>query len=171
MKATTTSSVGTSRHLIKVLIAALLGASGGCAQLPRMQPSPAVKEVAQLGSAQSLAAPEAAWPGDGWWHVYQDPQLDALIEEALRESPDLDLAQARLAAARGPAHIAGATPMPEVTGNVLLNEGRQSYNSLIPPQALPHGWNDYGLATLNLSWELDFWGKNRSALAASMSER
>ena len=61
--------------------------------------------------------------------------------------------------------------MPEVTGDALLNEGRQSYNYLIPPQALPHGWNDYGLATLNLSWELDFWGKNRSALAAALSEQ
>jgi NodT family efflux transporter outer membrane factor (OMF) lipoprotein len=136
-----------------------------------MHPSPAVKEVAQLGSAQSFSAPEAAWPGDGWWHGYQDPQLDALIEEALRESPDLDLAQARLAAATGATQFAGATRMPEVTGDVLLNEGRQSYNYLIPPQALPHGWNDYGLATLNLSWELDFWGKNRSALAAAMSEQ
>jgi NodT family efflux transporter outer membrane factor (OMF) lipoprotein len=69
------------------------------------------------------------------------------------------------------AQVAGATRMPEVNGDVLLNEGRQSYNYLIPPQALPHGWNDYGLATLNLTWELDFWGKNRSALAAAMSEQ
>jgi NodT family efflux transporter outer membrane factor (OMF) lipoprotein len=136
-----------------------------------MHPSPAVKEVAQLGSAQSFSAPAAAWPGDGWWHAYQDPQLDALIEEALRESPDLDLAQARLAAANATAQVAGATRLPEVTGDVLLNEGRQSYNYLIPPQALPHGWNDYGLATVNLSWELDFWGKNRSALAAALSEQ
>src|ERR1700686_3501559 len=169
MKATNSSTA--CQRLVKALIAASLVASGGCAQLPRMHPSPAVKEVAQLGSTQSFSAPEATWPGDKWWHVYQDPQLDALIEESLRESPDLDLAQARLAAASGAAQIAGATRMPEVTGNVLLNEGRQSYNYLIPPQALPHGWNDYGLATLNLSWELDFWGKNRSALAASMSER
>jgi len=115
--------------------------------------------------------PETAWPGEGWWHAYQDPQLDALIEEAFNGSPDLDLAQARLAAASGAAQIAGATRLPEVTGDVLLNESKQSYNYLIPSQALPHGWHDYGLATLNLSWELDFWGKNRSALAASMSEQ
>jgi NodT family efflux transporter outer membrane factor (OMF) lipoprotein len=136
-----------------------------------MHSSPAVKEVAQLESAQSFSAPETAWPGDGWWRVYQDPQLDALIGEALRGSPDLDLAQARLSAATGAAQFAGAARMPEVTGNLQLNEGKQSYNYLIPPQALPHGWNDYGLATLNLSWELDFWGKNRSALAAALSEK
>lgn len=36
---------------------------------------------------------------------------------------------------------------------------------------MPSGWKDYGLATLNLSWELDFWGKNRAALAAALSEQ
>jgi NodT family efflux transporter outer membrane factor (OMF) lipoprotein len=171
MKATNTSSRAACERLVRALIAAGLVATGGCAQLPEMHSSPAVKEVAQLGSAQSFSAPEAAWPGDGWWRAYHDPQLDALIGEALRGSPDLDLARARVSAAAGAAQIVGATRMPEVTGDVLLNEGKQSYNYLIPPQALPHGWTDYGLATLNLSWELDFWGKNRSALAVALSEQ
>ena len=171
MKVTNTSPSRACQGLVSALIAASLVATGGCAQLPRMHSSPAMKEVAQLGSNQSLSAPEAAWPGEGWWHVYQDAQLDALMDEALSGSPDLDLAQARLSAAIGAAQFVGATRMPEVTGSALLNEGKQSYNYLIPPQALPHGWNDYGLATLNLSWELDFWGKNRSALAAALSEQ
>ncbi len=171
MKAINISLPGACQRFVKALIAASLVATGGCAQLPRMHPSPAIKGVAQLGSTQSFGAAEAAWPGDGWWRAYQDPQLGALIDEALRGSPDLELAAARLSAATGAAQIAGATRMPEVTGDVLLNEGKQSYNYLIPPQALPHGWNDYGLATLNLSWELDFWGKNRSALAAALSEQ
>jgi NodT family efflux transporter outer membrane factor (OMF) lipoprotein len=61
--------------------------------------------------------------------------------------------------------------MPEVTGNAALNQAKQSYNYLMPSQAVPNGWKDYGQATLNLSWELDFWGKNRSALAAALSEQ
>ena len=61
--------------------------------------------------------------------------------------------------------------MPEVTGTACFTEAKQSYNYLIPHAALPQGWNDYGLATLNLSWELDFWGKNRAALAAAVSEQ
>ncbi len=153
------------------LLAAGALSLGGCAQMPLMAASPAVKTVGQLDSSRSLSAPAAPWPEDAWWHVYQDPQLDALIEEALRESPDLDLAKARLTAATASAQIAGATRMPEVTGDVLLNEAKQSYNYLIPRQALPQGWNDYGLATLSLTWELDFWGKNRAALAAALSEQ
>jgi len=151
-----------------IVISVLLAA--GCAQLPHLDTPPALKRVEQLGTT-SLSAPAAAWPGDGWWHTYRDPQLDALIEEALRDSPDLAIAKARLRGAQAVVQGAGSTRMPEVTGSALLNEAKQSYNYLIPRQALPQGWNDYGQATLNFSWELDFWGKNRAALAAALSEQ
>ena len=136
-----------------------------------MDSPPAFKKVEQLGSAHSFSAPDAAWPGDGWWRAYGDAQLDALIEEALRGSPDLDLAQARLHAAMAQVQGAHATRIPEVTGTAALTEEKQSYNYLIPKAALPQGWNDYGIATVNLAWELDFWGKNRAALAAAVSEQ
>jgi NodT family efflux transporter outer membrane factor (OMF) lipoprotein len=61
--------------------------------------------------------------------------------------------------------------MPEVTGNASFTQEKQSYNYLSPREATPKNWNDYGRSTLNLSWELDFWGKNRSALAAAISEQ
>jgi NodT family efflux transporter outer membrane factor (OMF) lipoprotein len=171
MQATTNPLATGCQRFAGVLLAVSLVAAGGCAQLPHMDSPPAIRGVEQLGSSSSFAAPPAAWPGDGWWGSYADPQLDGLIEEALHDSPDLALARARLDAARATVQGAGATRLPEVTGGVLLNEAKQSYNYLIPRQALPQGWNDYGLATLNLSWELDFWGKNRAALAAALSEQ
>ena len=157
--------------ILKVLLSASLLASSGCAPLPRMDSPPALKKVEQLGSSNSFSAPDAAWPGDGWWRAYGDAQLDALIEEALRGSPDLDLAQARLHAAMAQVQGAHATRIPEVTGTASFTEQKQSYNYLIPKAALPQGWNDYGMATVNLAWELDFWGKNRAALAAAVSEQ
>src|SRR5450631_376637 len=159
------------QRLVRVLLAVSLLASAGCAQLPRVDPPPAMKGVDQLGSANSFSAPPVAWPADGWWRAYGDPQLGALIEEALHDSADLEMAKARLHAAAAAVQGAGATRMPEVTGNALLNEGKQSYNYLIPRQALPQGWKDYGMATVNLAWELDFWGKNRAALSAAVSEQ
>ena len=130
-----------------------------------------MKKVDELGSSDSFAAPVAAWPGDQWWHAYGDPQLDALIDEALHNAPDLDLAQARLKAAAAQVQGAGATRLPEVTASAEFAEAKQSYNFLVPRQALPQGWNGYGVATLNMSYELDFWGKNRAALAAAVSEQ
>ena len=166
----TTGSSARCGRMVKLLLAASLLAAAGCAPLPRTDSAPTLKKVEELGSSNSFTAPLAAWPGDGWWRAYGDAQLDALIGEGLRGSPDLDLAQARLQAALGVVRSAHAARMPEVTGTASFTEQKQSYNNLIPKDALPQGWNDYGLATVNLTYELDFWGKNRAALAAALSE-
>jgi NodT family efflux transporter outer membrane factor (OMF) lipoprotein len=159
------------RRRLTLLLAFSLGLASGCAQIPRLDPPPAIKKIDDFGSSHSFAASVAAWPGDQWWRAYGDPQLDALIEEVLHNAPDLDLAQARLKAAAAQVQGAGATRLPEVTASAELVEAKQSYDFLVPRQALPKGWNGYGAATLNMSYELDFWGKNRAALAAAVSEQ
>jgi NodT family efflux transporter outer membrane factor (OMF) lipoprotein len=156
---------------ITLLLAASLVLASGCAQIPRLDPPPAIKKADDFGSSKSFAAPLTAWPSDLWWRAYGDPQLDALIEEALHNAPDLDLARARLTAAAAQVQGAGAARLPEVTASAEIAEAKQSYDFLVPRQALPRGWNGYGAATLNMSYELDFWGKNRAALAAAVSEQ
>src|SRR5215469_1138081 len=158
-------------RLVKLLLGVSLLTAAGCAPMPRVDSPPALKKVEQLSSSSSFVAPAAAWPGDGWWRTYGDTQLGGLIEEGLRGSPNLDLAQARLHAAMAAVQGAHAARLPEVTGTAAFTEQKQSYNNLIPKEALPQGWNDYGLATVNFTWELDFWGKNRAALAAALSEQ
>jgi NodT family efflux transporter outer membrane factor (OMF) lipoprotein len=156
---------------LTLLLAVSLVLVSGCAQIPRLDPPLAMKKVDELGSSNAFAVPVAAWPSDQWWNVYGDTQLNALIDEALRNAPDLDLAQARLKASAAQVQGAGATRLPEVTGSAVIAEAKQSYDFLVPRQALPNGWNGYGAATLNMSYELDFWGKNRAALAAAISEQ
>jgi len=167
----TTGSSARSARIARLLLATSLLAAPGCAPLPRLDSAPTLKKIDELGSSQSFAAPRAEWPGDGWWRAYGDSQLDGLVDEALLGSPDLDLAKARLQAAAALVKSAHASRLPEVTGTASFTEEKQSYNNLIPKNALPQGWNDYGLATVNLSYELDFWGKNRAALAAAVSEQ
>lgn len=157
------------RPVIGALLVATLITTGGCAQIPSLGERPVVKMVEQLESANSFSAPAAVWPSDRWWEVYDDQQLNDLIEEALRDSPDLAMAQARLTQAGAAVLGAGAASRPEVTASASFTEEKLSYNYLMPRAAVPQGWNDYGRATLNLSWELDFWGKNRAALAAATS--
>lgn len=159
------------QSVISRLLVASLVAAGGCAQIPSMGEPPALKPIEQMESAKSFAAPVSEWPGNHWWEAYEDAQLNALIDEALRESPDLKRAQARLRQAGAAIQGAGAALMPEVTGSATLTEAKQSYNYLMPRTAVPQNWHDYGQASVNLSWELDFWGKNRSALAAATSEQ
>ncbi|WP_371814555.1 efflux transporter outer membrane subunit [Niveibacterium sp. COAC-50] len=143
---------------------------GACAQLPALDSPASPKPASAYASAQSFAAPLAQWPQDAWWTHYGDAQLDQLIAEALQGAPSLNAARARLARAESGAQIAGAARLPQVSANASATEQHQSYNYLTPRSMTPEGWHDYGRATLDFSWELDFWGKNRAALAAATSE-
>jgi NodT family efflux transporter outer membrane factor (OMF) lipoprotein len=60
--------------------------------------------------------------------------------------------------------------LPQLSAAAAVNYQTLSYNYLTPKSQTPNGWNDYGLGTVNLDWELDFWGKNRAGLAAATSE-
>src|ERR1700737_5022957 len=91
---------------LTLLLEVSLGLASGCAQIPRLDPPPAMRKIDDFGSSHSFAAPISAWPSDQWWRAYGDPQLDALIEQALQNAPELDLAQARLKAAA--AQVQGA---------------------------------------------------------------
>jgi NodT family efflux transporter outer membrane factor (OMF) lipoprotein len=142
----------------------------GCARLPVTQGAPAPRDPLSFQAATSWQAPVAAWPADPWWTAYGDPQLDQLIQEAFRDAPDLAAAAARVARAEAMAQLAGSASQPQVSLNASVTEDRLSYNYLTPPAQTPAGWNDYGRISLDVSWDLDFWGRNRAGLAAARSE-
>jgi NodT family efflux transporter outer membrane factor (OMF) lipoprotein len=145
-------------------------ALAGCASLPPNTPPREAKAPSAYQAATALAAPLADWPADGWWKRYGDPQLDALMEEGLAGSPTLAQAQARVVKARAATAVAAAQGLPQLTGQGQIQEQKQSYAYLFPKEFLPLGYQDYGQVTLNLNWELDFWGKNRAAVRAASSE-
>ncbi len=146
------------------------GTLAGCAALPDGKPLPAPKPISAYQTARSFDAPQAAWVGDIWWSVYGDRQLDALMDEALAAAPSLAVAEARLQRAQASAQVAGAALEPQLESNASALSEKQSYHYLSPAAFTPHGWKGYGLSTLSGSWELDFWGRNRAALAAATSE-
>jgi NodT family efflux transporter outer membrane factor (OMF) lipoprotein len=154
---------------VSILLAALLASA--CATMPAATPARVAKAPEAYATAQTLAAPEtAAWPVDAWWKAYGDAQLDALVDEALAGSPTLAQAEARLRRAQALANQAKAAQLPSVEANGSVERSKQSYNSGIPAPFVPQGYNAYGRLGLDFSWELDFWGKNRAAVAAATSE-
>ena len=145
----------------------------GCAGLPADDARAQLKPATQYAAERSFSGQtgqKAQWPADAWWTAYGDAQLDRLIDEALAGAPSIAVAEARLRRAQALAGIAQAAKLPQVSANGSISEQKQSRNYLSPRNATPEGWNDYGRATLDFSWELDFWGKNRAALAAATSE-
>ncbi|KHK93112.1 efflux transporter outer membrane subunit [Novosphingobium malaysiense] len=153
-----------------VMLASALSLSA-CAA-PDLGPRPKMTAPGALASAQSLHDHGAArtWPADNWWTVYGDPQLDALVGEALAGSPSVALAQARIRQARGAAQVAGAATLPSVGAEASGGLTKQSYNMGIPSAFVPHGWKSTGTLALSGDFNLDLWGKNRKALAAATSE-
>jgi NodT family efflux transporter outer membrane factor (OMF) lipoprotein len=154
----------------KLVIIGVAAALSACASLPEKTPAPAIEPQSAYASAQSFAAPTAEWPASGWWKVYGDAQLDALIVEGLAVSPSVAVADARLRRAQAVQAQSRGALAPQVSASASTTEQKQSYNYLSPPAMTPQDWNDYGRASLDFSWEIDFWGKNRAALAAATSE-
>jgi NodT family efflux transporter outer membrane factor (OMF) lipoprotein len=154
---------------VSILLAALL--TSACATMPAPTPARVAKAPEAYAAAQTLTtADAAAWPADAWWKAYGDAQLDALVDEALTGSPTLAQAEARLRRAQALANQAKAAQLPSVSANGGVEHAKQSYNNGIPADFVPQGYNDYGRLSLDFSWELDFWGKNRAAVAAATSE-
>jgi len=141
----------------------------GCAQLPPQDKAPELKAASQYPAEQTFSAASKPWPQESWWQSYGDAQLDALITEGLKESPSMAIALARLKRAESMTQVTGSALQPQLDAHAKPTMEKQSYNYLFPRSAVPQGWNDYGQATLNFSWEIDFWGKNRAALAAATS--
>ena len=141
----------------------------GCATRPDQPPLVQPRAINSYASAASMGAPPVLWPSEGWWAKYQDPQLNRLVDEALSGSPSMAAAAARLRAAQAAEDIVAAAQSPQVSLNASAAEQKQSYNYLTPSNVTPQGWRSYGQATLDFTWELDFWGRNRAALAAATS--
>jgi NodT family efflux transporter outer membrane factor (OMF) lipoprotein len=108
----------------------------------------------------------AAWPTDTWWSGYGDPQLDGLIAESFEGSPSLEVAQARLRAAQSRATRAKAALLPTTSVDAQVTKQRFPENGLYPPP-YAGSYVTQGQLTLDFSYEIDFWGRNREALASA----
>ena len=153
----------------------LVGLAGavlsGCVPNLGIRPQPIALQ--SLNSEKSLDAPTTPWPEQDWWRGYGDAQLDALEAEALAGSPDLRVADARSRRAAAAAEQAGAATLPELGANAHPELLRQSRNLGYPDfikDSLPSGIHSQGRLTLDLAFDLDFFGRNRAALAAATSE-
>jgi NodT family efflux transporter outer membrane factor (OMF) lipoprotein len=141
-----------------------------CAAVPDLGPKPVPAAASSYASGQSLAGVQSAWPVDGWWKNYKDPQLDALISEGLAGSPDLAAAVARVRTAQGLAQQAGAALLPSIDAGASVDYQNQSQNVAGVQSRVPGGWQASGTAALSLNLDLDLFGKNRAALRAARKD-
>lgn len=130
--------------------------------------------------ALDLPASGASVPkiADDWWRQFRDPELDRLEAEALAHNLDLAEAFARIDEARASLRSARAQQTPDATVGVNQSRSRISGVGSTPlPAGTPLTTSDRRLS-LDLSWEIDLWGRlsrgteaARAELAASEAAR
>ncbi|MFQ5627649.1 MAG: efflux transporter outer membrane subunit [bacterium] len=108
-----------------------------------------------------------------WWQRFGDARLDTIVAEARGQNFNLKAAVAQLDAAMAQAKIAGASMYPQL--NASMNASRRKQNFIgfpipgAPDQVLSTTINTYS-PSLNLSWELDLWGRVRSGKSAALAD-
>ncbi|MEZ6138518.1 MAG: efflux transporter outer membrane subunit [Pirellulaceae bacterium] len=110
-----------------------------------------------------------------WWHVFQDPILDELIENALANNLDLQQAGQRILEARALRQVAAGNLFPQQqTGNAGYNRIRISENTanFVTVPGFFETTTTYNSFNSNFSaaWELDFWGKYRRIVEAAEAD-
>lgn len=144
-----------TRYLIPALCVALL--LSGCSHKPEtpaeLPAAPAQWRHAQAGEAVT----------DTWWRSFASTELDALIDQALRNNQDLAAAAARLRQAEASSRAAGAPLLPRLDGNLgASREGRLGGNG----EAVGNRYSG-GLVA---SYEVDLWGRLAADYDAAQAE-
>ncbi len=156
------------KFLVASSIMALLT---GCASIPshNIEKKPdavsafASREVLgdQHGAAQSISA--ADWS-------FGDPQLAEIYAKGLANAPRYAEALGRLRKADAIVGLQRATQLPQVDAEAGVYGAQQSQNVGIPTLFVPRGLHSNARLTLGAVWDADLFGRNRAALAATVSE-
>ena len=121
---------------------------------------PDIPAPAAWASPADADAPQ--WPTRDWWRGFASDDLDEFIGQAQRANDDLRAAIARVHQADAQRRIAGAPLLPALDLDATATRARAP---IAGEQVFSTG-NDFN-PLLSASYELDFWGKNRAALASA----
>lgn len=146
---------------ISILILALLAA---CTPM-RDYKAPALDQHAPQAFDVAVEAYDAGEAVEAWWQAFDDAQLDALVQAALKNNRSIHVALANLREVRA---LAGATrrdryPTAEVNGGARFS--RESDEGQFGP--LPDRNVETYSASVDAFWELDLFGRVSNRIAAS----
>ena len=131
-------------------------------------PPPQQKPTVELPAAWKESAPRYAEDGR-WWGIYQDAELDKLVSEALASNRDLVIAAARVDEARAIVADARGAQLPVVDARFAAQRQQNSQRTATFFSGIPLEYSDYR-AGLNVSWELDVFGRLRNAASAAAAD-
>jgi len=143
----------------------------GCANYSGLTTQGTALEAKNLQTAQSLqgiSLSPAAWPKRDWWKNLGDPQLDGLINEALRDSPDMQVANARTHQAMASAYATDAARMPTVDADASVSRSRLARDQ--DPLGVGGRYSTLRSLAVNFNYNFDLWGGQRAAWEAALGQ-
>lgn len=155
---------------LTALAAVAVSALAGCAAFGDAHGTQALRDPATLASATTLPSQSGQWPAMDWIDQFNDPQLRALVDEGVADSPNLQVAFARVEASRALADASRSALYPHVDFEGSLVRQRYSEKDLFGGTPLAGSWQNQSRLQAGLSYDFDFWGRNRAALEAALSE-
>jgi len=147
-------------RLIRVLSVLALA---GCSVGPKYE-----KPAPELPEAWQQSAPRFAEDGR-WWRIYADADLDKVLDEALAGNGDLLIAAARVDEARALLGEANSFFWPQVDVQAAASRQQVSTRTSNTIPGFQREFSNHR-ATLNVSYELDLFGRLRSNAAAARAE-
>jgi len=142
----------------------MTGLLAGCAVGPDYH-----RPAADIPPAWQPAAPwHEAMPGDtalkgNWWELFQDPDLNPLVEQALTSNQNLRVAAARLEQAHDQVTIARSALFPSVDLSSSAVRSKDSANRPLAAYSVPNQstvQNDFRIGP-SVNYELDLFGRVR----------
>lgn len=147
---------------LTVLMASLLLA--GCASVGPNYHAPQEKPVTLQGVSATQESTDHFQAN--WWKQFNDPTLDALIQRAAANSPDLKIAYARLRESRALLGVAKSQQIPDVETVANYSRSREQQPGFTDQRVTTTSYQ----AGFDASWELDLFGGVRRSVEAARAD-
>lgn len=164
------------KHLFYFLFPLFLGGcfSGADKKMAQSMSTPSLEGVLQTATAADCTSSFSL--GAHFWKVFEDPQLNSFMDQALAQNPTLQKAEAKVVAAQARAKMVRSNLFPHLSASAAENwQYLSKYGLLrdffpsVPGFPIPHKFNEINFS-LQFSYEVDFFGKNQKLLQAALGK-
>lgn len=161
----------TMKSILRAAIVIATAALAACASMDGIHTDGHAADVSSLHAERKLAqiaTTPAAWPKTDWWTSLNDPQLDTLIAEALKDNPDLAAADARARSAQTQVDSANSRRLPSVGSDASVTGVRLPTTAI--PEPIGGHFQAFPAIYASFNWSIDLWGGKRAAWEAAVGQ-
>ena len=141
---------------------------------PSTPMAPSFKEEApnlsQANNNWKPVRPGDLTPRGNWWEIYDDPQLNALEAQVDSANQTLKVAEANFRQARAAIRFNRSSEAPTIGTAPSISTVRDSANQPYFPSNLANNGNGDFILPVDLSWEIDLWGRIRRSVTAAKEQ-